>query len=102
MKIDDALLQRAAHWIASSKRLCVLTGAGISRESGIPTFRNPADGWWAQYDPRRFATVAALHKNPSLPCNFTLSFARRSVPASRTLGIARWRRSNDSSFLTCQ
>jgi NAD-dependent deacetylase len=41
----------AARWIEGSRRAVAFTGAGISVESGIPTFRGP-DGLWSRYDPK--------------------------------------------------
>lgn len=59
-------VMQAARAIRDSKRLVVLTGAGISKESGIPTFRDALDGLWARYDPQQLATPAAFQRNPKL------------------------------------
>lgn len=47
------------------RRLFVVTGAGISAESGIPTFRGP-DGYWRNLDPTKLATEAAFRRDPLL------------------------------------
>jgi NAD-dependent deacetylase len=46
-------------------RVLVLTGAGVSAESGIPTFRGK-DGYWRNLDPMKLATPEAFEKNPEL------------------------------------
>jgi NAD-dependent deacetylase len=46
-------------------RVLVLTGAGVSAESGIPTFRGK-DGYWRNLDPTKLATPEAFEKNPEL------------------------------------
>jgi NAD-dependent deacetylase len=51
---------RAARYVA------VLTGAGISAESGLPTFRDAMTGLWAQYRPEDLATPQAFRRNPKL------------------------------------
>lgn len=51
------------------KKIVVLTGAGISAESGIKTFRD-ADGLWEGHDVREVATPQAFAKNPSLVLDF--------------------------------
>jgi NAD-dependent deacetylase len=55
--------------MASKKHLVVLSGAGISAESGIPTFRG-ADGLWEGHDITEVASPEGWHKNPSLVLNF--------------------------------
>ncbi|CAG5077452.1 SIR2 family NAD-dependent protein deacylase [Parvicella tangerina] len=51
------------------KKLVVFTGAGISQESGIKTFRD-ADGLWEEYDIEEVASIQAWHKNPALVLDF--------------------------------
>jgi NAD-dependent deacetylase len=46
-------------------RVLVLTGAGVSAESGIPTFRGK-DGYWRDLDPTKLATLEAFERNPEL------------------------------------
>lgn len=50
----------------NAERVVVLTGAGISAESGVPTFRDAQTGLWQQYDPRDLATPQAFARNPRL------------------------------------
>jgi len=57
------LIQRAAEAIRKARKTIALTGAGISAESGIPTFRDPG-GLWDRYDPEEYATIEAFHRNP--------------------------------------
>lgn len=52
--------------IRLANHIVVLTGAGISAESGVPTFREAQTGLWAQYDPQELATPAAFQRNPQL------------------------------------
>ncbi|MCS7155672.1 MAG: NAD-dependent deacylase [Bacteroidetes bacterium] len=48
-----------------ARSVAVLTGAGISAESGIPTFRSP-EGLWARFKPEELANVKAFLRNPEL------------------------------------
>lgn len=59
-------IQSAARAIHRATRIAVLTGAGVSKESGVPTFRDAMDGLWAQYDPSELATPMAFRRNPKL------------------------------------
>lgn len=58
-------IKQLAEWISNSSTTVVLTGAGMSTESGIPDFRSQS-GWWNKIDPRTVATVDALENNYSL------------------------------------
>jgi len=50
--------------LRAAGRIAVLTGAGISAESGIQTFRD-ADGLWSRFDPEKVATRAAFRRDPA-------------------------------------
>jgi len=67
MAVNDQLASLVSSWRARQGRLVVLTGAGISAESGIPTFRGQ-DGYWTvgstNYTPMEMATRAMFHKAP--------------------------------------
>jgi NAD-dependent deacetylase len=52
--------------LQQANRIAVLTGAGVSAESGVPTFRQAQTGLWAQYDPQELATPQAFQQNPRL------------------------------------
>lgn len=51
--------------LKDAKRIAFVTGAGISQESGIPTFRGK-DGLWRNYDVMKLATINAFYDNPKL------------------------------------
>ena len=51
--------------IASSKSVTVLTGAGISADSGVPTFRG-AEGLWKNFRPEELASPDAFERDPKL------------------------------------
>jgi NAD-dependent deacetylase len=57
--------QIAGEWLQSAASVVVLTGAGISAESGIPTFRGPG-GLWRSYRPEDLATPEAFARDPKL------------------------------------
>jgi NAD-dependent deacetylase len=61
----DAQLDRLAERIREARRLTILTGAGVSAASGVPTFRGPG-GLWRQYRPEDLATPEAFARDPRL------------------------------------
>ena len=52
--------------LRDARHVCVLTGAGVSAESGVPTFREAQDGFWSRYDPQDLATPEAFLADPAL------------------------------------
>lgn len=62
MTIPAALLDA----LRSARHVCVLTGAGASAESGVPTFRGAQSGLWEKYDPLQLATPEAFVADPGL------------------------------------
>jgi NAD-dependent deacetylase len=59
----EQTIQALARLVREQQPCVVLTGAGISTESGIPDFRSP-NGIWAQYDPFEYATIEAFRRDP--------------------------------------
>lgn len=55
-----------AEHLRHARRVTALTGAGISAESGVPTFRDALTGLWAQYRAEELATPEAFARNPAL------------------------------------
>ena len=64
--MDVVIPQELIERLAAARRVAVLTGAGISAESGIPTFRDALTGLWANYDPQELATPEGFARNPKL------------------------------------
>jgi NAD-dependent deacetylase len=58
-------LRAAATRLARARRVVVYSGAGVSKESGISTFRDPGEGLWARYDPMQLATAEAYARDPA-------------------------------------
>jgi len=62
----QALVGEVAKYLLGAKRVTVLTGAGVSKESGIPTFRDAQTGLWANYNPEELATPEGFKRDPKL------------------------------------
>lgn len=63
--MEPETLSELARAVAGGARVTVLTGAGISAESGVPTFRD-LGGLWQQYSFEQLATPEAFRKDPAL------------------------------------
>lgn len=78
----DVNLARAAELLAGAAEVVVSTGAGMSRESGIPTFRDALEGFWARYDPAALATEAGFRADPRLVWSWYVE-RRKQIEACR-------------------
>lgn len=65
MEIDPDEQRRAARALATARRVVFFTGAGMSAESGVPTFRGPG-GLWEGHRPEELATPGAFARDPEL------------------------------------
>jgi len=63
--IDPAQLERGRELLAGAESICVLSGAGVSAESGVPTFRGEG-GLWKSYRAEDLATPGAFRRDPRL------------------------------------
>lgn len=52
-------------WVRDARRIALLSGAGMSAESGVPTFRDAQTGLWARFRPEELATEDAFRAHPS-------------------------------------
>ncbi len=86
--IPDSLRQH----LRTCQNIVVFTGAGMSAESGIPTFRDRFEGLWAKYDPQDVATPQAFRANPQLVWDWHVHLAdtiRRAAPNTGHTAVAR-------------
>ena len=61
MKFEQTLIEK----LRQAQRIVFFTGAGVSQESGIPTFRDGLTSIWQHFDPELYATVAGFDNNPN-------------------------------------
>ena len=66
MMDDPTALMQARKAIRSADRIVFFTGAGMSAESGIPTFRDALTGLWQRFDPALLASVDGFEADPGL------------------------------------
>ena len=86
----------------AKKKLVVLTGAGISAESGLKTFRD-ADGLWEGYDIEEVATATAWKRNPALVLefyNYRRQNVREAVPNDAHYALASLENDFDVQIIT--
>ena len=80
------VIQQAADLLQKSEKVVFFTGAGISADSGIPTYREKLSGIWSGYDPRDLETAKAFRQNPALVWGWYLWRRQRVAQAKPNAG----------------
>lgn len=81
--------------VRDARRVCVLTGAGMSAESGVPTFRDVQVGLWERFDPADLATPQAWEADPEQVWAWyawRACLVRRALPNAGHRALADWQR----------
>jgi NAD-dependent deacetylase len=84
---SDELVEK----LRTAQRVTLLTGAGISAESGIPTFRDSQTGLWANYRPEELATPQAFQNDPQLVWEWyrwRMGLVRHAMPNAGHIALA--------------
>jgi NAD-dependent deacetylase len=100
----ESVLRTVKSRLAEARSVAVLTGAGISADSGVPTFRG-ADGLWRNFRAEDLATPEAFAKDPRLVWewyNWRRELIAAKQPNAAHLAIADWERRIDSFWLITQ
>jgi len=96
------MFEQVVDRLKKAEKIVFVTGAGISQESGIPTFRGK-DGLWRKYDPMMLATIDAFYENPKLVWEW-YEERRQNIfnanPNSGHLAIAELEKHKQVSVLT--
>src|SRR5262245_38010140 len=99
-------LVRTKEILRNSKRIAIFTGAGVSAESGIPTFRDDS-GLWREFPPERYAHWKGLlreaWRNPEGVCRFLLGVIKpiaNALPNAAHRAIARLEEERSATVIT--
>ncbi len=87
------------------RRVVVLTGAGVSAESGIPTFRDASSGLWKRFDPESLATPEAFQRDPARVWEWYAhrrAMAAEASPNPAHRALAEWERRLDGCPVVTQ
>ena len=94
---DPARMAQAREAIARARTVAVLTGAGMSAESGIPTFRDALTGLWSTFDPEELASVKGFRAAPDRVWDWYAERregVQRAQPNAGHEALAAWARAH--------
>ena len=100
---DQVIPDRVLSLAQAARRVTVLTGAGMSAESGVPTFRDAQTGLWERYDPGDLATPEAWSIDPELVWTWyewRRALVSRCEPNAGHHALARWAEIADVTVVT--
>lgn len=89
--------------LAGPARVVVLAGAGLSKASGVPTFRDAQTGLWANFRPEELATRAAFERDPQTVWRWYAwrrELIARAEPNPAHMAIAKWQTLGDVTVVT--
>lgn len=84
--------EQLVEYLRRAQHVMILTGAGVSAESGVPTFRDRLTGLWENYDAAELATPEAFSRDPALVWGWyewRRATVRRAQPNAAHLALAR-------------
>ena len=96
-------IENTRHLVRNANRIVVLSGAGMSAESGVPTFRQAQDGLWSRYDAAQLATPEAWRRDPALVWGWYLwrmALVRAALPNAGHEALAAAARGRDLRIVT--
>lgn len=103
--MQAALLDEARAALRQAGPVLVLTGAGMSAESGIPTFREAQTGLWARFRPEDLATPEAFERDPATVWRWYVwrrDLVAEATPHAGHYALARWLARHPQTTLVTQ
>ena len=88
---NTEILRQVRAWLQQARQVTVLTGAGVSAESGVPTFRDVQTGIWAQFDPQEMASEPGFRAHPQRVWQWYAHGGTWGLRCSRMPRTGRWR-----------
>ncbi len=102
---SEAMNQHLVTRLRAARRPVVLTGAGMSAESGVPTFREAQSGLWARFDPMELATPEAFERHPQRVLDWYAwrrELVARAKPHAGHRALAHWEAANPALWVITQ